>query len=61
MNVTISRPGPIEVSPEHTLNDGRVMVSADGDDMYHALTLWISPAVAAQWIEALTPIAEARK
>ena len=58
MNITVNSPGSMRVLPEHTADD-QTMVYVDADGIRRALTLWISPATAAQWIEALTPIAEA--
>lgn len=56
MNVTISRPGEMTVVPEHAIGD-RVMVNVDVQGNDRAVLIWISPEVAAQWIEALTPLA----
>ena len=47
------------VQQDHVIGD-RTLVYADADDMYHALTLWLTPEVAAQWVEALTPLAEGK-
>jgi len=54
MNVTISHPGKMTVQPKHVIKD-RVMVNLDEGDHNAAVTLWVKPEVAAQWIEALTP------
>jgi len=56
MNVTISRPGEMTVVPEHKIGD-RTMVNVDVQDNERAVLIWMSPQVAAQWVEALTPLA----
>lgn len=60
IGVTIGHPKEMVVSPEHTTDDGRVMVHVSDEDNYRGLLLWLSPAVAAQWIEALSPLAEGK-
>lgn len=60
MNVTVNRPGPMVVEPKH-VNRGRTLVYAGSGDDDRAIVLWLTPQVAAQWIEALTPLAEAAK
>jgi hypothetical protein len=57
MNVTINHPGDMTVSPKHVTDDGRELVYANVEDSYRGLVLWMSPETAAQWIEALTPLA----
>jgi hypothetical protein len=59
MNLTVNNPGTMTVLPEHVADD-QTMVYVDADETRRALTLWIDPATAAQWIKALTPIAEAQ-
>lgn len=59
MRATMGHPGTMKVCPEHVAADGRTMVYIEEADEFHALLLWVTPANAAQWIEALTPIAEA--
>ena len=59
MNVTINYPGKMTVESSHVIGD-RTLVYADADDTHHAITAWITPEVAAQWIEALTPLAEGK-
>jgi len=57
MRVTISHPSRMVVVPKHVIGD-RVMVNVDEGDLDDAaVTLWVKPEVAAQWIEALTPLA----
>lgn len=59
MNITINTPGPMRVVPEREVGEqAQVYIATDGDS--RAILLWIDPATAAQWIEALTPIAEAK-
>lgn len=53
----MNQPGDLEVSPEHVMEDGRVMVHIHEETEYRALLVWLSPAQAAQWIAALTPLA----
>jgi hypothetical protein len=57
VNVTVNYPGKMTVDLEHTIGD-RALVYLDGDDTRRALVLWLTPEVAAQWIEALTPLAD---
>lgn len=62
VNVTVSRPGKMTVSPEHVIKD-RTMVNLSETDITtnsSPITFWVSPDVAAQWIEALTPLAEGK-
>jgi hypothetical protein len=61
VSVTVSRPGRLTVSPEHVIGV-RTMVHLSDTDIHdpNALTFWVSPDVAAQWIEALTPLAEGK-
>lgn len=62
VSVTVSRPGRMTVSPGHVIKD-RTMVhlsEADTRTGSDPVTFWVSPEVAAQWIEALTPLAEGK-
>lgn len=56
MNVTVNYPGEMTVDESHVIGD-RVMVYVDEDYQRKAVLLWVTPEQAAQWIEALTPIA----
>lgn len=60
ISATANEPGDMVVSPEHVMDDGRVMVHISDEDSYRGLLLWVKPEVAAQWIEALTPLAEGK-
>jgi hypothetical protein len=60
IGVTLNHPRDLTVSPEHVSADGRVMVHVDDEDNFCGLLLWMKPEVAAQWIEALTPLAEGK-
>ena len=57
MNVTFSRPGDLNLSPQHVTEGGRMMVHIAEDGEKFAGLLWLAPEQAAQWIEALTPLA----
>lgn len=57
MNVTVSHPGALTVNPEHVTSKGRVMVRVEEGGDPNAVLVWLSPADAAQWVEALTPLA----
>ncbi|MGC0237320.1 hypothetical protein [Arthrobacter sp. SD76] len=61
VSVTVSRPGRMTVSPSHVIRD-RTMVNLSEEDNKVAdpITFWVSPDVAAQWIKALTPLAEGK-
>lgn len=57
MNVTFNHPGELRLSPEHSIADGRVMVNLDSGGEWNVGVFWLAPQQAAQWIEALTPLA----
>jgi hypothetical protein len=57
VNVTLEVPGKMSVEASRVIG-GRTLVYADADDTPRAITLWLTPEVAAQWIEALTPLSE---
>jgi hypothetical protein len=57
MNVTVSYPEAMKANHEHVTATGRVMVHIGEGGDPGAVLVWVSPEVAAQWIEALTPIA----
>lgn len=61
MNVTFTRPGSLDVHLEHEQADGRVMVYIGDISDERAGLFWITPEVAAQWIEALAPLAAKAK
>jgi len=56
MNVTVDYPGPMKVEDKHVQNGKTLVYAASGDDD-RAIILWMTPETAAQWIEALTPLA----
>ena len=56
---TVDNPGKMTVMPDQ-VNRGRTLVYVDDDSLRRALILWLPPEVAAQWIEALTPLAEGK-
>jgi hypothetical protein len=58
VKVTLNSPGDMTVS--QYVQDGKTLVYADDDAQWQALVLWMTPDVAAQWIEALTPLAESK-
>lgn len=60
MNVTVNRPGAMKVQPNHT-QGGKTLVYLGDEEDDRAAALWVSPETAAQWIEALTPLAEANQ
>ena len=60
IGVTINQPGEMVVTPEHVTDDGRVMVHVSDEDNFRGLLLWVKPETAAQWVEALTPLAEGK-
>ena len=61
MNVTFHHPGNLSVFPDHTLSGGRVMVYIDEGKETLVGLFWVTPETAAQWIEALTPLAAQAK
>ena len=60
VSVTVSRPGRMAVSPTHVIRNRTMVNLTEEDDTIGtgSVTFWVSPDVAAQWIEALTPLAE---
>lgn len=60
VSVTVNHPRNLTVSPEHVAKGGRTMVHVDDEDNYRCVLLWVTREVAAQWIEALTPLAEGK-
>jgi hypothetical protein len=60
MNVTLNSPGFMRVRPEHVSGDGQTMVYIEENGDSHGALLWVTPEAAAQWIEALTPLAEGK-
>lgn len=62
VSVTVSRPGRMTVSPGHVIKNRTTVHLSENDITTSSdlITFWVSPDVAAQWIEALTPLAEGK-
>ena len=58
VSVTVSRPGRMSVEPDHVIHNRTMVRLSEDDNGPSPITFWVSPDVAAQWIEALTPLAE---
>lgn len=60
VSVTVSRPGKLSVETSHVIATRTMVKLSEEDDQTSSgpITFWMSPEVAAQWIEALTPLAE---